>query len=1272
MDTLYPVGPSSVPANLTAPSATYRRHAWLAMAGLLTFVCFYLALLGWFGWTAYRLIGALTAGTSDNPLAAAAVGGCAGFLALFMAKALVFIKRGAQSDDIELKPADQPRLFAFLHRLADEAGAPRPHRVYVSPRVNAAVFYDLSIANLILPSRKNLEIGLALVNVLNLGELKAVLAHEFGHFAQRTMAVGRWVYIAQQIASHIIAKRDAFDKFLLGLSRIDLRVAWIGWILRLIVWSIRSLVELIFRIVVLAQRALSREMEYQADLVAASLTGSDALVNALHKLHAADDAWDRAVNFGSTEIGQKRTVRDLFAVQTRIIEKMRVILADPLYGAAPEVPAIAPDRHRVFRNELAQPPQMWSTHPANADREHNVKRQYIAAPVDTRPAWVLFDGTDELRRAMSAGVYTGELPPAVDIDLSLRHLDDDYARPNLDRRYRGSFLGRSVVRHVASVNDLYSAVAENEDLPKRITALYGDDHDRDLDRLRELQQEKQTLAGLQAGYLTAPGGVVRWRGSQLARRELPRVLKDLEREILPVMQSIQAHDQRCRSLHLAAAQRLGGGWEAYLRGLAAALHYADHALADLRDAQGYFGNTYGVVTADGNVSANELTRLLQACNVLQSTLSAIYHAAGRVQLGAGLLGRMRITGWSEALGDLKLPPATNENINDWMRVIDGWVNATASALAGLRDAALELLLSAEHHVAQAIAADAAVEAAPEASRLDIQYVTLLPGSERKRQEKLGWWDRFQTADGWVASIARFGVAAGIVGSVLFLGGATGHSVVSIYNGLARTVQVSIDNQNVSLQPHAHTTMDLTRADTHAIEARTAGGQVIESFNSDNAVTASHYVYNVAGAASLVEWTASYGSAAKVPPRPLGAPRWSTTGVEHVFGEPPETISTKSGGGTRSALAALSDNRATMILSDLDPAAQAPLIRSRALWDEAESPYVVEWLGAAAKLPDFADILAQRLQRSPDEVVSLRAEQDAAEGEAHRSVCEKHQAMSAANPKSGDLNYLAVRCTDDGPQQRAAFLSAMQQWPDNAWLEFAAAHALAETAQWRDAAVHMKHATERLPAVADWARVDLARLIRMSPGPDMAEISTLAKQSDYLAQYVAIETGRDLDEDTGLLAYAQLGRGEFDAALAEAAKNANHRDEILLLVAASEGATADQLNAGLAAAIDTELNDTTAWPAVALAMRQSVDPGPWLERARAASNEEDSVKIWPFLQAVHTGAQAQQAEALLGAIAARERGIAYAGAVVLLGDRCPDTWRDGAKRLLFAFEHPYFR
>jgi hypothetical protein len=179
MDVAYPAGPAVVHDNLTAPSRTCRRQAWLAMGGLLRFVAIYFALAGWFCWMAFRLLAGVGNAPGDAVLGNLLGGAAAAFLAVFMLKALVFVKRGAAVEDLEVTAADQPALFEFLHRLADEAGARHPHRVFLSGRVNAGVFYDLSRANLLIASRKNLEIGLGLVNVLSLGlgELKAVLAH---------------------------------------------------------------------------------------------------------------------------------------------------------------------------------------------------------------------------------------------------------------------------------------------------------------------------------------------------------------------------------------------------------------------------------------------------------------------------------------------------------------------------------------------------------------------------------------------------------------------------------------------------------------------------------------------------------------------------------------------------------------------------------------------------------------------------------------------------------------------------------------------------------------------------------------------------------------------------------------------------------------------------------------------------------------------------------------------------------------------------------------
>ncbi len=297
---------------------------------------------------------------------------------------------------------EEPVLFAYLYKLADEAGSPRPHKVFLTDRVNASVSYDLSFLNLLFPSKKNLEIGLGLVNVLSLGEFKAVLAHEYGHFAQRSMLLGRYVYTAQQIAARIVGKRDILDSLLSGISSFDIRIAWIGWILQILVWVIRSLVETCFSVVSIAERALSREMEFQADLVAVSMTVSDALIHALYKLQIADEAYDNAVSVVNSQLSNKYAVPNMYALQTNYIHKMAWLLDDETYGKSPKIPSASHDSSRIFVSRTYNPPKMWATHPADKDREENAKKRYIQAGIDQRSTKELLWDVTQYEKDMTA------------------------------------------------------------------------------------------------------------------------------------------------------------------------------------------------------------------------------------------------------------------------------------------------------------------------------------------------------------------------------------------------------------------------------------------------------------------------------------------------------------------------------------------------------------------------------------------------------------------------------------------------------------------------------------------------------------------------------------------------------------------------------------------------------------------------------------------------------------------------------------------------------
>ncbi len=1267
MEHVYPPGPAAVPPNLTAASAAYKRHAWLAMLGLATFIALYFALSGWFAWTAWRIASGMFGADGDFELWGFVAAVCSAFLAIFMLKALLFIQHRYEIDDIEVTREQQPRLFEFIDRLADEARAPRAHKVYLSPRVNAAVFYDLSLLNLIVPSKKNLEIGLGLVNVVTLGELKAVLAHEFGHFAQRSMAVGRWVYVARQIAGHVVARRDALDKLLQQLSRFDLRVAWIGWILSIIVWSIRSMMDVLFRVVLLAERALSRQMEFQADLVAVSLTGSDALIHALHKLNAADDAWDKTLSFANGEAGNKRRVADLFAVQSRIIERMREILNQPNYGIVPVIPEGARETHRVFKTELAQPPRMWATHPPSADREQNAKSRYVPAPIDERSAWALFDDPQGVRERMSAHVFKdAELEPQTSEE-TFTHLGKEYGRAFLDRAYRGAYLNRSPVRHVDNVVKLYGVTIPTSEAPRVIATLYPESLARDVELLNEKLEEKYALEALRDDVAQAPGGVIRHSGTEIRRAELPRVIAALEREIATVRGRIEAHDERCRTAHLAAARSLQKGWPEYLQGLAATLHYADHSEANLRDVQGYVGNIYGIVTADGRVSSAELARLIEGCQQLHAVLQRVYEEGPQVRLDRTLARRLEVENWMAMLEDFKLPPPDRENIGQWLNVIDGWVNAARFALGRLRDAALEQLLLAESQVAKFVRDAIAPADAPPASAVPKEYRTLLPGRERPRQKRLDWWDRFQTADGTLPTIARSTVALGVVGGVVAFGANVGVAQLTIYNALALPVWVEVDGDKVRAAPGSPVTISMPTSGKLSVRALTEDDREIEAFDQALNGTRAHYVYNVAGAAALYEWTATYyptdAAAARAPApaeRPLGAVRWTRTQADHVFEDPPRTISSSS--GRLNVLAAASSAAPWQHVEMVrDESQRAALIMAHARWDDTDSPQILEWLQLAEQQPRFNAVIAERLREDANNVVLLRHEQDSTQGAEHDEVCARHHARAAAAAEDPDLQYLDIRCLRGDARQDARFLAAQAKWPDHPWLTLGAAAVHARSGEYAAALPLYEKVRGRVRPMQAYLSMETARMRRLVGGRD-SNLRDLLPKSPALSTHAAIESGAGI-EGTPLEPYGALARGDLGAAFSKARGEGAER--LLRLVAVSDGATPEMIDAALSAR-PGEGDSVTTLYMYALAARLDRDVSPWA--ARLSTEGGESIQpVLDFLDALRDGADPARAYPPLDV---NLRYPARYAAVVLLGARAPEDWRKEAANALFVGERGY--
>ena len=1256
---------ASLLAELPKPSSTYKRQVWLAVGGLIGFITLYFVLAGWFAYTAYRL----TLGADSVAVEGWFIATCSLFLAVMMLKPLFFVKHGGTRGSVEITEEQQPRLFQFLHMLADTAEAPRPHRVFIAPHVNAAVFYDLSALNLIFPSKKNLEIGLGLVNVLTLGELRAVIAHEFGHFSQSSMAVMRWSYLAQQIAAHLVTRRDKLDEFLVRLSHWDVRVAWIGWLVSLIVWSIRSLVDSAFGLVVLLQRALSREMEFQADLVAVSLSGSDALIHALHRLRAADDSWDRTLSVVSDEHARDRIPRDVFTLHSRVITRMGEILSDPEYGHVPPVPAEGAAEHRLFKPELAEPPKMWLTHPLNHDREENTKRNYVPASIDERSAWVLFQDADTLREQVTAAMIGEDAKSPVPIEDSMEAVETYFGREFFDSRYRGVYLGRSVVRAASRAADLVDPSPSN--WRQQLDQLYPEALVRDVERLRAYQKELAQLRAIRAGVLAPAEGGIRHRGRIIKPAELPKAIERVERDTAGIEKRLAESDRVHRSVHLAAARELGSGWAEYHQGLLAALHYADHSSANLQDLRGVLAHTLHVATVTRRISDSGRKRVVAAANSLHEAMSAVFAQAGEVTLDTSLAQRLGNTSWADILGKFDLPPAAEENIGDWLDVIDGWLSQAMGPLHALDGAALEQLLITETTIASHARAGTTPEPAPEPSRVPAKYATLLTGKERELTDRLNWWERFQVADGKIATAARVAAAASIVAAVLGFGGTMGSSTITVYNGLSVAVTVDVGGRMTTLPPLTTETMEFAQAGVYPVTARARGGRLIEQFQAELAGSFGNFVYNIGGAAPLIEWTAVYGNAKGVPDKMLGAPRWTRTAAQVLFKDPPDTVETKGGGALRRVLSAATDApplRQLALLSD--SAEQQHLVETHARWDATTSRRILTWLALAPDFsPNFRTIVQARLAESPNDVILLRAEQDAVEGAEKESICERHRGLADASPENGDFYYLAARCLDDEVAKDKAFADGFAYWPEHPWLAYATGYSRAQRGEWEQALAALEIPRQKLPAVTEHLALDLARIQRLVGSTDNGRLSALANLSPQLAYFLSLETGKGLEQSPDS-AYVALSKGELDKAVAIARADSTVQANVLRLAAASDGASPELQARAIALGPELGLDNDTRWASIGMAVRDGRDHLPFMPSAERM-DPADAERFLRFVERVRASDVAA-AEREIEGFAPLMRGHAYSVAVIVLGDRAPEPWRRGAKQLLFPLERPWFR
>lgn len=303
----------------------------------------------------------------------------------------------------EVKPKDEPDLYKLISEIVTEVGTDSPKRVYLSTDVNAAVFYDSSFWSMFLPVKKNLQIGLGLVNTVTKEELKAILAHEFGHFSQRTMKVGSYVHNVNFVIFNTLYKNDSYDRMVEKWASVSGYFSIFALIAVKIVAGIQWILRQLYTLVNASYLALSREMEFHADEIAANVTGYEPLRSSLLRLNLADQSYNEVINFYEGKISQNLRSKNVYPEQSYILN---FLAEDSKIGTNQIYPDVSLNDLNKYNKSKLLVKDQWASHPSTAERIERLEKTNLKSKsVEFMPANQLFVDIEKTQQELTNKIF---------------------------------------------------------------------------------------------------------------------------------------------------------------------------------------------------------------------------------------------------------------------------------------------------------------------------------------------------------------------------------------------------------------------------------------------------------------------------------------------------------------------------------------------------------------------------------------------------------------------------------------------------------------------------------------------------------------------------------------------------------------------------------------------------------------------------------------------------------------------------------------------------
>ena len=289
----------------------------------------------------------------------------------------------------ELTESDAPTLFKVLRDVAGKVGTSPVDRVFVVEDATVAVYEQGSFLKRITGQTKRcLILGLGALNGMTQTQLKAILAHEYGHFNNKDTAGG-------SMALHVRRSiHSSAENMARGGAAAWYNPAWL-------------FMNAYYRIYLKVSHGASRLQEVLADQIAAINYGASAFASGLKHIIRRSIEFDMIVN---------SEIDNFVKNDSKVTNFYSMVLPDSwvtTHGDGPvdnETDGKTPLQlvEERYKDAYSRPTSSYDSHPAATLRIELVNKiEGACGEADSnKSAWELIDNPKQLQEKMTCSIYS--------------------------------------------------------------------------------------------------------------------------------------------------------------------------------------------------------------------------------------------------------------------------------------------------------------------------------------------------------------------------------------------------------------------------------------------------------------------------------------------------------------------------------------------------------------------------------------------------------------------------------------------------------------------------------------------------------------------------------------------------------------------------------------------------------------------------------------------------------------------------------------------------